>query len=374
MEHSNVLIADGKLFVYAMQKASGDARPIYIQMYDLDLVPVDTNLVINFKTPVSGQTFEYGVPVKVEASAGDSIKSLALMVDSISLRTIQNGEFIWGLDSLVDSELFTLSEGLHSLKLIGFNGTDSVAEKTITIKVNNAPVPQGPFQNVAVAIPGKIEAENYDVGGEGLAYHDSDDSNESLLYRDDGVDIIAEGTEYCIDNMINKEWQEYTIDVSEDGLYDIVISYASGLTSGNARIGVSLPDENRVIVDNFRLYDTFAWDNFMEETIASEISLTKGIHILRSTVVQFGYYLDWIKIVKEGATGIDNLVTAPVSVFPNPSSTGEFNLNRNISYSVYSIDGLKIKSGTESIIDLSAYPKGIYILKTETSVHKIIHK
>lgn len=36
--HSNVLIADGKMFVYAMQqKTSGDARPIYIQMYDLDI-------------------------------------------------------------------------------------------------------------------------------------------------------------------------------------------------------------------------------------------------------------------------------------------------------------------------------------------------
>ncbi len=36
--HSNVLIADGKMFVYAMQKnVSGDARPIYIQMYDLGI-------------------------------------------------------------------------------------------------------------------------------------------------------------------------------------------------------------------------------------------------------------------------------------------------------------------------------------------------
>lgn len=36
--HSNTLIADGKMFVFAMSKnGSGDARPIYIQMYDLGL-------------------------------------------------------------------------------------------------------------------------------------------------------------------------------------------------------------------------------------------------------------------------------------------------------------------------------------------------
>ena len=43
-------------------------------------------------------------------------------------------------------------------------------------------------------IPGTIEAEDYDMGGEGLAFHDSDNTNEgdAASYRTDGggVDVV----------------------------------------------------------------------------------------------------------------------------------------------------------------------------------------
>ena len=374
MEHSNVLIADGKLFVYAMQKATGDARPIYIQMYDLGITPVDSTRMITFKTPKSSEQFEFGEAVKVEANAGDSIKSLALLVDSVALRTIDNGEYIWGVDSIVDSELFYLSEGFHSLTLVGFNETDTIGEKTISIKVKKAPVPQGPYPGVAVAIPGTIEAENYDVGGEGVSYHDSDDINESALYRDDGVDIVDGGTKYSVEHTKNKEWQEYTIDVKEDGEYDFVVSYSSNLSSGTARISLSLPDEGKEIVSNYKLLSTYGWDNYWEETIATDVSLSKGKHVIRIDVVQFGFNLDWIKIKGDGVTKTKELKLTSVSVFPNPNSTGIFNLNRVSNYSVYSIEGLKVLSGKGRLIDIFSFPKGIYILKTETSCHKIVFK
>ena len=47
MEHSNVLIEDGKMFVFAMQKATGDARPIYIQMYDLNIKNDDHTAIVS---------------------------------------------------------------------------------------------------------------------------------------------------------------------------------------------------------------------------------------------------------------------------------------------------------------------------------------
>ncbi len=42
-----------------------------------------------------------------------------------------------------------------------------------------------------MSFPGLIQMENYDVGGEGLAYHDVDFVNEGGLYREDGVDIVG---------------------------------------------------------------------------------------------------------------------------------------------------------------------------------------
>lgn len=371
IEHYNALIADGKLFVYAMQKASGDARPIYIQMYDLNLVPVDINNAISFISPSSGQEFDYDVPVKVEAAAGDSITSLTLMVDSVVLRTINDGEFIWGMDSIVDSELFKLSSGRHSLKLIGVNVNDSIIEKNTYIEVKEPPVPQSPYDNVATSVPGKIEAENFDLGSIGLAYSDKDESNDSGLYREEGVDIVANGTGFCVDHNWNNEWQEYTINVEEDGVYDFVISYSSGINVGSPRITLSLPESNNEIVSNYKLFYIVDWNSFFEETVAYNVSLTKGEHILRVETVQQGFFLDWIEVRGE-ATGINNLNKVKLSVYPNPSSVGVFTLSEARSYNVFSIDGMMIKSGEGTTVNLSSYAKGMYLLKTQGEVHKIV--
>ena len=183
---------------------------------------------------------------------------------------------------------------------------------------------------------------------------------------------MAGGTEYAVTNMINGEWQEYTIDVSEDGEYDFVLSYSSNLNNGTARISLSFPDEEKIIVENYKLYSTFSWDSFWEETVASNVSLTKGKHVLRLEVVQLGFHLDWIKITGDETTSNNTLEISPITVFPNPNSTGKFYLNKESQFIVYSIEGMKIISGEGRFVDISAYPKGIYFLKTESSNHKIV--
>jgi len=43
-----------------------------------------------------------------------------------------------------------------------------------------------------VALPGTVNATNYDNGGEGVAYHDTEAANQGGQYRPaDGVDIEA---------------------------------------------------------------------------------------------------------------------------------------------------------------------------------------
>jgi hypothetical protein len=48
---------------------------------------------------------------------------------------------------------------------------------------------QTPYGGTAWAVPGQIEAENYDTGGEGIAYHDTTTGNSLGAYRTDDVDI-----------------------------------------------------------------------------------------------------------------------------------------------------------------------------------------
>ena len=81
-------------------------------------------------------------------------------------------------------------------------------------------------------IPGTIEAEDYDVGGQGFAHNDIDKTNEgNSEYRaGDGVDVEeTQDTEgaYNVGYIRNGEWLAYTVDVQTTGSYDLDLRMAA---------------------------------------------------------------------------------------------------------------------------------------------------
>jgi PKD repeat protein len=79
------------------------------------------------------------------------------------------------------------------------------------------PVPQpypGPH-----AVPGTIQAEDFDSGGEGVAYHDAEPANLGGAYRpDEGVDIESGGGVTNVGWVRDGEWLAYTVTPAEPGV------------------------------------------------------------------------------------------------------------------------------------------------------------
>jgi hypothetical protein len=100
---------------------------------------------------------------------------------------------------------------------------------------------QAPYGGSNRSIPGLIEAEHYDVGGEGLAYHDDDLKEGDINFRPgDFVDVKANAyasndSVVCFIN--DGEWLEYTVD-AEAGRYDITLFYFSGVTGGDVVVSL----------------------------------------------------------------------------------------------------------------------------------------
>ncbi|MCM1300024.1 MAG: DUF5110 domain-containing protein [[Eubacterium] siraeum] len=101
---------------------------------------------------------------------------------------------------------------------------------------------QLPFLLPPAAVPCSINCENYDRGGEGVAYHKlTEEKNE--IYRTDSVlielcDDIGVG--YNVKNMIGGEWLEYTVNVVRPG------EYIFGLRiQGSGKISVDINSQNR---------------------------------------------------------------------------------------------------------------------------------
>ncbi|MDZ8119060.1 sulfatase-like hydrolase/transferase [Pontiella agarivorans] len=98
-----------------------------------------------------------------------------------------------------------------------------------------------PYNNsIPYPIPGKIEAEYYDYGLEGITYHDStEDSNAGGDKRTDDVDIHTVGGATVIDEISAGEWLEYTVNVETNGTYAIVVRYAAESAGGRLHFEVN---------------------------------------------------------------------------------------------------------------------------------------
>jgi beta-glucosidase len=133
-----------------------------------------------------------------------------------------------------------------------------------------------PYHGTPLAIPGRIEAEDYDLGGEGIAYHDNDTGNNGGQYRSDAVDIEScnEGG-YNVGWMAANEWLEYTVKVAYAGSYNINIRVASQNTGGNFHIEFNGIDKT----GNIHVPATGGWQTWT--TVSATAVLSAGTQIMR---------------------------------------------------------------------------------------------
>jgi len=177
----------------------------------------------------------------------------------------------------------------------------------------------GPYNGKTQQVPGRIECELYDSGGEGVSFHDTDSVNNgsgklnpvngSFLNEfrmKEGVDI-SYTKEKNIDNTIyNKvkpemnqlyvgwtvpgEWIKYSINVKEAGNYTVALMYTS---NGDGVIALDIDGKEKLTSDILSTNDpadTIAWRQWhhWNKTAIGEMKLAKGKHILTLRTVGNG--------------------------------------------------------------------------------------
>ena len=125
-----------------------------------------------------------------------------------------------------------------------------------------------------------IELENFDDGGEGVAYHDTDSANlGNTTYRTGGVDVEAindGGAGYGLGFVKAGEWLKYTVDVAADGTYDLDVRLAS-LSGGGA---FHLEVDGVRLAPHVAVPKTGAWTTYANFR-QSLVSLKAGRHVVR---------------------------------------------------------------------------------------------
>jgi endoglucanase len=147
----------------------------------------------------------------------------------------------------------------------------------------------------------RIQAEDYDWGGEGVSFHDTDASNNGGQYRPgEPVDLATcndAGGGFKVGWTADGEWLEYTILVREPGLYDCRLRYAT-------------PNSGCAVEIISNVTDTTGWRTLSPTggyttwaTATTQVYLGYGRQKLRVQIPTGGFDLNWIEL-SPAATGI----------------------------------------------------------------------
>jgi len=171
---------------------------------------------------------------------------------------------------------------------------------TPTSTSTNTPAPTSTCKYGPYPVPGRVEAEDYTCGGDGIAYHDTTSGNFGRQHRSDDVDIeICREGGYNVSYTANDEWLAYTIEVTSADLYDIAVRVATSDRAG-ARFALEV-DEGDVIVD-VDVPNTGGPQNWTTVTV-EEVLLTAGLHTLQLYVVDAWFNINYLEFITVGPTG-----------------------------------------------------------------------
>ncbi len=162
-----------------------------------------------------------------------------------------------------------------------YNAEDDLYSQPIRALVPvYVPKVREPYLGKPASVPGTVEAENYDIGGEGFTYHDLDALNIPGKYRpDEGVDIYFINWEsYQIGYAYDGEWCEYTINVEQDGEYTVNTMVASQEDGGKFRLKIGGVESDTLTVGN-----SGGWN--VTNAFSTTMNLTSGEQIMRFTVI-----------------------------------------------------------------------------------------
>jgi hypothetical protein len=176
----------------------------------------------------------------------------------------------------------------------------------IRVSTSGGPVTSTPYGGTAVALPGTIQAENFDDGGQGVAYSDTSVPNDGGQYRSTNVDVESTsdvGGGYNVGWIAVGEWLKYTVNVSAAGTYDLEMRVASSGSGGTFHVEINGAN----VTGSLAIPNTDGWQTWTTVR-KTGVSLTAGSQVWRVVFDTLGAggavgNLNYIKVVAPSGSG-----------------------------------------------------------------------
>src|SRR5437899_609109 len=307
----------------------GNAGGQYRPNEDVDIIvssdPAGGGYVVNnFETgewlnyTVNAQTAtNYDIELRVSSQFSASAFHIEIDGQNVTGSVVVPNTGNWNSFQWVGKKGVALSAGLHVLRIFA----DQQYFNLNSVRVLQTP-PSTPFYGTPFAIPGSFEAEDFDRGGEGVAYHDNVPGNAGGQYRpNEDVDIIVSsdsaGGGYVVNNFETGEWLKYTVNAQTATNYDIELRVSSQFSTSAFHIEIDGQNvTGSVVVPNTGNWNSFQWVG------KKGVALSAGLHVLRIFADQEYFNLNSVRVL-QSTTSNAPPPPAPVTRYEetDPSAT-----------------------------------------------------
>lgn len=148
-----------------------------------------------------------------------------------------------------------------------------------------------PYRGRLATLPGRIECEDFDEGGEGIAYHDTDEVNHGGVLRKEAVDLHGSSSWACVGWVQPGEWLRYSFRFDEAAPARKLFLRAVALKAGQ-RVSYAVDDAPlSAAVDLPRCRD---WNDYRLVELGP-LSPSKGRHVLHLQLEGRAMGLDYVE-------------------------------------------------------------------------------
>jgi O-glycosyl hydrolase len=197
---------------------------------------------------------------------------------------------------------------------------------------------QQPYGGTVAVLPGVIQAENYDLGGQNVAYYDVDATNQGGAYRTtEGVDIstISGTTGYTVGWAADGEWLEYTANVTA-GTYTITATVASPNSGKQLRFLLDGTTLATITIPN-----TGSWNTFQTVSVPNIAFAGGSNKVLRLEIVGGDFNIDKIEVKSVTTVPVTSVAMNPTAVSISAGDTTQLTAtvapsnasNKNVTWS-----------------------------------------